>query len=320
LFLLVGGYMLYDAWTTPATYKAKLTFMVNEDESNTMSGVSSILGQFGFVGRRGRFNLDKVLELSRSNRIVQEAVFGRIEMNGSEDYLSNHLIELYELDDKWVEKDSLLRDFRFATDSVPAFSDTERKALKRVMRKVVGGEDTPGLIANDYSEESTIMTLSAETENADMSIALVNGLFEALSDFYIRQSTEKEKQTIAIVQAKVDSIGGLLADKEFALASFADANRNLTFQVAELRRQRLQRDIQKLNIMHAEALKNLEIADFSLRNATPFIQVVDKPIAPLQPIVASKMKALIIGLLLALIIGALFIIGGNIREQVLQEN
>ena len=47
--------------------------------------------------------------------------------------------------------------------------------------------------------------------------------------------------------------------------------------------------------MYGESLKNLEIADFSLRNRTPFVQIIDEPIAPITPSVKSKLSAIFIG-------------------------
>lgn len=319
LFLVIGGYLVYDAWTTPVTYKAKLTFMVNEDEGNSMSGVSSILGQFGFAGRRGRFNLDKIVELSRSQTIVQRTVLSPATVNGEVDLIGNHLIEIYTLDEEWAEKDENLEGFRFASKAVSDFDTLGKKALKKVVNLITGGEDEQGLMTNSYSEESTILTLTAETENEDLSIAIVSKLFDVLSQFYVEQAIERQKITFNIVKAKVDSIGEVLANTEYAYANFRDQNQNLALNVARLREMRLQRDIQKLNVMHAEALKNLEIADFSLRNATPFIQEIDHPIPPLTPQNPSKMKAAIIGMVIAILIGSMYIVGRNVWVQLLQE-
>jgi LPS O-antigen subunit length determinant protein (WzzB/FepE family) len=70
--------------------------------------------------------------------------------------------------------------------------------------------------------------------------------------------------------------------------------------------------------MYAEALKNLELAEFSLRRKEPFIALIDSPIAPIAPQSESKIKAIIIGLLLGGLISGTFIVGRKIYREAMQ--
>jgi LPS O-antigen subunit length determinant protein (WzzB/FepE family) len=67
--------------------------------------------------------------------------------------------------------------------------------------------------------------------------------------------------------------------------------------------------------MHGEALKNLEYADFTLRNKTPFITLLDSPLSPISPNAESKLKALVIGLILGIMIGVTFVLGRKIYRD-----
>jgi len=316
LFICIGGYFVYRAYTTPTTYKATFTFMRNTDESGGVSGMASILGQFGFGGRRNPFNLDRVLELAKSRRVVQSTIFETLEINERDDYLANHLVAIYELDQGWANKDSEFDGFRFTSDNVDEFNDLELRALKNVYGFIVGGEKKEGLVSAEYSEESTILSLYAVTVDEILSIQLITELYENLAEYYVSKSSEKQQSTYDIVKSKADSIGYLLAKDELEYAQFQDANQNLYSNMARLKEQRLSRDIRKLNIIHAEALKNVEIADFSLRNATVVIREIDKPIRPLEPIVESKMKAILIGFLLSIILGSGIILGINFSRRI----
>lgn len=314
LFLLFGGYFVYTAYQTPVTYKATFTFMRDDDES-AMSSMASILGQFGFGASRGRFNLDRVLELAKSRRIVQKTIFDQVKLNERTDFLGNHIIDIYELDQDWVEKNPELEGFRFASSTVDSFSTDELQALRKVYSFIVGNEDRKGLLSATYSEESTILSFSAQTEDADLSIKLITELYHNLSDYYIAQSTEKQKATYDIVKAKADSIGALLRSAEAEYARFRDANRNLFSYQDQLREQQLSREIQKLTVIHTEALRNVEIADFSLRTATPVIMELDKPIPPLEPIIESKVKAAALGFVAAVLLGSIILLIGNFRRR-----
>jgi uncharacterized protein involved in exopolysaccharide biosynthesis len=93
IFLIIipfVAFFLIKAFLTPATYSAQLTFMVNEDEGGGgFGGVSAILGQFGFGGGgQSSYNLDKILELSRSRKIIQMALFEKVNIDGKKGLLS----------------------------------------------------------------------------------------------------------------------------------------------------------------------------------------------------------------------------------------
>ena len=71
---------------------------------------------------------------------------------------------------------------------------------------------------------------------------------------------------------------------------------------------RLQREITALTAMYGEVLKNVEVADFSLKNKMPFIQVIDTPILPITPTQISLLRKLLNGLIAGGAIGSLFVV------------
>ena len=303
LFVLLAGILVGDALLTPPEYKATFTFMRNEDEGNGLSGVGSILGQFGIRGGRNRFNLDGVLELAKSRRIVQETIFEEVQVDSLTDYLGNFVIDIYELDKDWVLDEQSLEGYRFTADSLGEYSPTDLYALKRVYMFIIGSENREGLVSASYSEESNILSFSATTRNEDLSLRLIEELYENLADYYITHSVAKQRATYDIVKSKADSIGGVLRAAEMEYARFRDANQNLFTFTDRLRQEQLSRDIQKLNIIHAEALKNVEIADFSLKNATPVIVELDEPVKPLETIRKSLIRAIAISMILTIVLG-----------------
>jgi len=71
----------------------------------------------------------------------------------------------------------------------------------------------------------------------------------------------------------------------------------------------LERKVEMLYLLYGESVKNLETADFLLKNSTPYFQVIDRPVGPIQPHGRSRFRALIRGGLIGGILSLLFVIG-----------
>ncbi len=314
-------FFLFRAFTTPATYPASLTFMVNEDEGGGIGGAMAILSQFGFGGGGGggKYNLEKILQLSKTRKIVQSALFNKTTINDNHDYIANHLIDLYDYHEAWEESEIGLKNFKFTHVEIDRFNLTENAALKTLHSKVIGGENVEGIFSTGINEEAGIMNFKVNSESPDFSISLVNNLYNHLDTFYTEKTIEKQQSTYDLVREKVDSIQNELNAKEGRLAKLKDSSRNIYTNTDNLRESRLGRDVQVLSIMYGEALKNLEIADFSLKNKTPFIQLIDAPIPPINPIGESKLKAIILGGFLGGFLAIGFIIGRKIFRDAMSE-
>lgn len=325
-FLLIGlitlpvlAYFYYQYAQTPTTYSDRLTFMVNSEDGNSMSSVASILGQFGLGGGgRSRHNLDKILELSKSGHIIGQVLLERVELNGQSDLLINHFINHYQWDQEWAKNNPDIEGFRFTSDSISHFSLQEGKYFKRVFRIIVGGEE-PGLLTSSYSEESSIMRLNATTTNELLTYSLLNLTFEKLSEFYVNKTIEKQKTTFDLVSSKKDSIYDALRTAEYNLANFRETNRNLIDSRSKLTEIRLQREMMVLSQVYAEAVKNTEISDFTLKNTTPFVQMIDQPILPIRGDRPSLIMTLVKGILLGGILGVLFVLGRKVIRDTMAE-
>ena len=65
-------------------------------------------------------------------------------------------------------------------------------------------------------------------------------------------------------------------------------------------------------LAYSEAIRNLEVADFAVKNSTPFIREIDRPFSPLYPQSPSKVKQILLGLFLGLFIGSAWLLGKKI--------
>lgn len=320
---VVTGLFLLKTFFTPIEYPAELTFMVSQDDGGAgFNGVSAILGQFGLGGGKSSNNLSKVLKLSQSRKIIQRVLFEKMKYpahSSKEDFIANHIIKVYDFHERWEEDTTGMVNFLFSQDDLKSFNRNENKALLAVYKKVIGNEHQKGLFRPSLDETTGIMKLSIVTENEQLSVKMANLIYQKLSTFYVTNSIVKHQQTYDLISTKVDSILTELRIKESSLARFKDSHLGLLSRKDKLQEARLTREIQVLSVMYGEVVKNLEIADFTLKSNTPFIEEIDVPIAPLEPIVESKIKAIVFGIIVGFFLGVALIVLSNMYKNIMLE-
>jgi len=202
---------------------------------------------------------------------------------------------------------------------VSAFDRRENEVLLLLYNLIIGPPDTPKkvLLTADYNEDTNIMSLSVTTTDEVLSLELSKRMFESLSNYYINKAIEKQVLTFKIVSAKRDSVLAVLKSVEYQLANFIDTHRSLLMRTDKVAELRLQRELTALSAMYAEVLKNTEVADFSLRNKTPFIQVIDAPILPIAPVKLALIRQLIIGLIIGGALGVAIVVGRKVFKSIM---
>jgi len=335
LVIFVTGLTLFafvlSAFLTRPVFPGELTFMINEEDGSG-SSINGLLGQFG-LGGPSENNLDKILQLSQSRRITQSIYFDSISVNGKDDYLANHVIDYLESEEEWGNINILfkllygndplpLKGFRFTSDEVEDYGPLEKKALKILHLKIAGTPDGGkiGIISTSQSEETGIMSITTRTHRPELSVEVSKVLYKNLSSFYIEKSINKHKATYDIVKEKSDSISNALAIAQGSLASFNDKNQGVFRSKDKLTEQRIIANVQKLMVMDAEVEKNLQIADFTLKNKTPFIEVIDEPMLPLLAERPSIVQNMIKGVLLGLILSLGFVVTRKFIRDVMKES
>lgn len=313
---LALAYQGYKYVTFTPVYPAKITFSVDEEEVGSAPGLTGILGQFGLGSvRPSRYNLDKILALSKSRRVVEAGLFTRKTINGKEDFLANHLIREYSISHP-MHPESV---FLLTHDSLARFNQDENEMLLMLYRFIVGSPEDPkhALLAADYNEDTNIMSMEVSTSNETLSIEMTLSLFDNLSNYYINKAVEKQLKTLSVIEMKRDSVLSVLKSTEYQLANFSDSHQGLRMRTDQLSELRLRREIAALSAMYAEVLKNTEVADFSLKNKMPFIQIIDAPLSPIYPTQLSLLRKLLIGIILGGAIGSVFVIGRSILRDVM---
>jgi hypothetical protein len=314
LTIPVMAYFGYKAKKAEVTYTAQLTYLLN-DGSGGGGALGGILGSFG-LGKGGKVNLDRIVELSRSRNIIQKVLFTEVPLDtfqGKKDLIANHLITLYQLDKEWTNKKKDWTGFKFKSSDISTFKGDDLAALKMLYGKVVGGKNVKNpIFSNGFNEDTGILTITSTTVDEELSIIFANLVYTELKQYYTESSTKGNQNTFEFVEAKTDSIFALLRSKEFQLSRFNDSYRNLTDPNLLTQKRLLETEILKLKTMYAEATKNRELADFSLASGTPDISIIDEPLPPLEPNAMSLLIELIKGGLLGCLLAAGFFIARKI--------
>ncbi len=313
---LLGYYMYNKAIKAIVTYNADLTLLVN-DPNNGLGGgaVSALLGQVGLAGGGGNsdYDLDQIIDISKSKYIIYQSILKKGIVDGVEDFYANHIIRAYNLHKEW-EKDTSIRipikNFLFTRGDYAKFTPIEHKAALAVYKHILPAIGDQIYIAS-YSKATSIMKLSVNSVNHDLSLNLVREIYDNLSDFYINRQMDKERQTFNVLRDKRDSIKTVMRAKEYQTAELAQTRRNYIFETDKVEETRAQSEAQIAKQGYLEIQKQYELADFALKSKLPFIQAIDEPYPPLSPKKVSKLKNTALGTAIGFAIGIIFVLFGS---------
>jgi uncharacterized protein involved in exopolysaccharide biosynthesis len=278
--VLATVFYTYISMTQPKEYMAEKTFMVSDDEGG--GGISSILGQFGLgASGGGKNNYQKITEIGRSNLIIEKVLMDSAELAGKNDIIANHLIRELDLHKSWEDSESL-NGFLFTKSNMNLSSASEVKKI--LQSRLRGNTELPspgGIVEITYDLESTILSITAKTPSANLSIVLAESSYAKLAEFYIDKAIQSQRATYLQLKNKADSIAGLLSGSERAYAQSSDFNQGLILTSDRLPQARSMRNIELYATMYGEVLKNKETAEFMLNSQTPYFQAIDSPYLPL---------------------------------------
>lgn len=309
---IIGGAVgLSNAYFKKPTYLAIVRFTIESEQGGgAMSGALGLASKFGIDvggGGGGAFTGNNLIELMKSRMLIQKVLLRPVTLSsGKLTTLAEMYIDIYEWRTKWEKKPEFVN-LHFKPGS-------EKKQLTLEENSVIGSIYT-ALLSNDLKiaqkdPQTSIINIEATSANEEFSKFLVEIISEELSSFYIDTKTHKSATNVAILQRQVDSIRIQLNSSLSDVASSNDNtfNLNSAMNFKKLPSTKRQIDVQGNSAIYSELLKNLEIAKMTLRNETPLLQMIDKPVLPLSPITIDPKKAFLVGFVLALFLSIAFLI------------
>ena len=293
--------------TRPSTYTAQLTFMLNDDNNPQITSIGGVLGQFGLPIPSGKYNVDKLLEIAKSRKILESAIFQTANIDGINTFLANHFINIYALRKVWSNKDTEYANFSFKTDSVENFSPEENFALKSLYNLIIGQEErSNALFQTDYGKTDYIMSFETTTQSPELSIAFTNSMYDEVSEFYIEKAVEKNQSVYDLIKVRRDSLAILVQETSYKIAQIKDRTAGSFRSINNVDVANLTAYLVGLETAYQEVEKSLNNADIVLKTGTPLIQLLDRPIPPLSPDGSGILKKIALATVLAIIFYLVF--------------
>jgi len=285
---IIGGILgIVHAWTTKPTYKAELSFVVENNDKSSGGGISGALASSlgmdllgGGSSAGGEFSGDNLLAFMKSRSMVEKALLTTENINGRKTTLVEYYIDFNKIRQGWQSKPEL-RNIHFLPDADRSKFTLKQDSVLGAFHKAIIKDN---LVVNKLDKNLSIIALSVESKNELFSKYFTEVLATVVSDFYIQTKTEKGAKNVAILQRQTDSVRFILNNAISGVAMSADLNPNPNPSLQSLRvpSQRRQVDVQTNTAIFNGLVGNLEGAKMSLLQATPLIQVIDRPILPLE--------------------------------------
>ncbi len=287
--MVCGAIGVLYAWLQKPVYTAELTF-APENEGNNMGSYASLAAQFGFDmggSTGGAFEGENLSEFLKSRMMIETTLLTPMSGTDSGRLLINYYINQKDIKKGW-EKVPDLKGFLFEND----YSHGNRSRdsiLKKISKDVERNLDI-------QKKDKKLNIISAKIKDSDELFAklFIEYLVDNGINYYVNYRSGKSKQNVAILQKQADSVYRLLTGGITAVAVGNDLNVNPIKQVVRAGMQKKQVDVQVNSKIYEEILKQLELSKISLRRETPFIQIIDTPVMPLEKQKLGRLKALII--------------------------
>ena len=261
-------------------YTGSLTFVLQgEDEMGGMSGLAS---QFGLSlgSASGTFSGDNIYELLTSRFLVEKALLAPVATEAGTNSLLNVFIKTYKLDKKWKDnEEQKVRDLSFPLGQPrESFTREQDSVMGIIYQKYIMKQ----LIAFKVDKKLSVGRVEIETKSELFSKFFVEKLMEETANYYVNAKTKISRTNCQILEQQADSIKREYDRVVSASASLSDQNLNVIRQSASVELVKKQTDMQLLASAYMEMKKNIELMKMTINKQTPLVEIIDRPIMPLD--------------------------------------
>jgi hypothetical protein len=298
IFGLFGGVLgfSYALYKKPV-YTATTTFVLEEEKSGgglgSLAGLASIAG-IDFSGGGNIFQGDNIIELYKSRSMIAKTLLSTSVFDNKKQLLIDRLIEFKKLRKNWDDKPKLKN---------ISFSDTSKFTLQHdsLINVIVKQINEDNLNVSKPDKKLSIIKVEFKSNDELFAKIFTDQIVANVNSFYVQTKVKKSKASVQILQRQTDSVRAVMNGAIFSAASTMDVTPNLnpTRQVLRAPVQRSQFAAETNKATLSELIKNLELAKIAERKETPLIQIIDKPILPLEKLKFGKAKGIILGGIIA---------------------
>jgi uncharacterized protein involved in exopolysaccharide biosynthesis len=316
---VLGGIIgfVYASFQKPS-YLATTTFVLEEDKGGGgLGGAMGLASSFGFDlgggGVGGLFTSSNIIELMKSRFVVEKTLLNQVQVAGKEISLADYYIQINDLKEGWVNKPSL------ANINFPVNADRTRFSLVQdsILQTISEDLINENLTILQKDKKVSIISLTVKTESELFSKLFCEQLLKETSDFYIETKSKKSRLNVDILQRQADSIRAELNGAITGVAAASDNvyNLNPAYNVKKTPGTRRQVDVQANTAILTQLVAQLELSKVSLRKETPLVQLIDRPILPLEKDKVGRLKSLALGGFLAGFLTLLYLVFGQLYRK-----
>jgi hypothetical protein len=293
VFVLVGaGITIYKILNITSTYNANILFMLKDDTQSSSSMVDPLSAFMLSRETSQSINIDKLKEISLSQRVLVNLLFSKCVIRGTEDYLINHYLKIY-----YNHSDSYFKNYR-------GLNGLNRNQY-RILSAVIASLKRSSM--NIVQNKSGAYMLSVKTIDEELSKVMCEIHYQNTSNFYIDKTTEKAQSNYIFLRNRLDSIRNMLYATEYQVANFEDRAHNLLLYTARVPQSRQSRNTQFYQTLYGETLKTFETSKVTLNNITPIFQILNRPYYPLYVERQSRTLVFIVGVVITGFIISIFL-------------
>jgi hypothetical protein len=249
----------------------------------------------------------------KSRLVVEKTLLNPVQVAGKEISIADYYIQINELKEGWAKKPSL------ANINFPVNADRTKFSLEQdsILYGISSGLTKNNLVIAQKDKKVSIISLTVKTESELFSKLFCEQLLKETSDFYIETKSKKSRLNVDILQHQADSIRAELNGAITGVAAASDNvyNLNPAFNVKRTPSTRRQVDVQANTAILTQLVAQLELSKVSLRKETPLVQLIDRPILPLEKDKVGRLKSLVLGGFLAGFLTVLYLVFGQLYRK-----
>jgi hypothetical protein len=186
-----------------------------------------------------------------------------------------------------------------------------------ILQTISAGLTKNNLVIAQKDKKVSIISLTVKTESELFSKLFCEQLLKETSDFYIETKSKKSRLNVDLLQHQADSIRAELNGAITGVAAASDNvyNLNPAYNVKKTPGTRRQVDVQANTAILTQLVAQLELSKVSLRKETPLVQLIDRPILPLEKDKVGRLKSLVLGGFLAGFLTVLYLVFGQLYKK-----
>lgn len=275
-------------------YIARLTFVLQNAEEGA-GGLSGLAGQFGLSlgGGGGTFSGDNIYALLNSRLLVEKALLAPVQTIEGKNTLLNEYIKINGLEQAWRKSENVeLRELSFPPGQYrETFTRVQDSIIGTIYDVIVESD----LAASKIDKKLSIGYLEVSSKSEFFSKNFVEKLIEETGQYYVDTKTKLSRTNYELLKLQTDSVKQLYDQTAEEYAALSDRNVASVRRSAGVDLSKKQMEMQMLASSYMEMKKNLELMKMTVSKQTPLVEVIDRPILPLEKKKLGKAMGLIGG-------------------------